>query len=148
MPLVILKCDKEQAELYYGNRSLADKDMDRLSVILQTFDPMRRIEDHNPINIPPKKDPKKSRKDGDKFLTKKMLLNIDNVGPFSSREAALASAPQNSWYGELYAVGGNPGCRSCGKKINVKGTQEKDKVAIRTDVAYSFLPPIPNARTN
>ena len=109
--------------------------MDRLSAILQTFDPMKRIEDRNPINIPPKKDPKKRRKDGDKFLTKKMLLNIDNVGPFSSREAAIASAPQNSWYGELYAVGGNPGCRSCGQKINVKGTQEKDKVAIRTDVA-------------
>ena len=144
VPLIILKCD--QAELYYGNRSLTDKDIDRLSTILQTFNPMRRIEDQNHINEPPKKDPKKAKRDGDKFLTKKMLLNLDNDGPFSSRESAIASSPQNSWYGELYAVGGNPGCRSCSKKINVKGTQEKDKVVIRTDVAYSFLPPFPNSQ--
>jgi hypothetical protein len=147
VPLVVLKCDKKQAELYHGNRTLTDKDVHKLTHILKTFDAQRKIEtDDTPDTEPTKKPARKKGEDGDKYLTKKTLLKIDNVGPYSTKEAALASAPPNCWYGEFYSVGGNPGCRTCGKKINVKGSDDHEKIVIRTDVAYVFLPPIPNSK--
>ena len=150
VPLVILKCDKKLADQYFGNRSLAVSDITNLQQILETFDGGRMIE--NPENsLEPVlskkkgKSVKKRRDDDGKYLSKKFMLVIVNSGPFASKETALAAAPKNSWYGELYSVGGNPACRSCGKKINVKGQSESDRVVIRTDVAFSFLPQTPNA---
>ena len=146
VPLVVLKCDKKQSDLYHGNRSLAEKDIHKLTLILKTFDAERRIENEDAPNETTQKAARRRGEEGDKYLTKKTLLKLENVGPFSTKEVALASAPPNSWYGELYSVGGNPGCRTCSKKINVKGAPEHEKVVIRTDVAYSFLPPIPNSQ--
>ena len=147
VPLVVFKCDKKYAELYHGNRTLTEKDVHKLTNILKTFDAQRKIvNEDTPVDKPMKKTTRKKGEDGDKYLTKKTLLKNDNVGPYSTKEAALASAPPNCWYGEFYSVGGNPGCRTCSKKMNVKGDAENKKVVIRTDVAYAFLPPIPNSK--
>ena len=73
------------------------------------------------------------------LLTKASMLKIPQAGPFSSKEVALSYAPNNQWFGEYYTVGGNPSCRTCGKKISSK--EETNKVVIRTDVANAFQNP-------
>jgi hypothetical protein len=139
VPIVIMKCDKMMAHLYYGNRNIIDYDIHNLKGILATFVEDRMIE--NPAeDSDNEQNRNKKRKTGSTetgaLLTKQSMLKIKDIGPFLSKELALSHAPNNQWYGEFYKVGGNPSCRTCGKKIT-----NENRLVIRTDVATAFQNP-------
>ena len=142
IPIVTMKCDKMLTHLYYGNRNIVDYDVHNLKGILATFDEDQEIENPAEDNEQPRQ---KKRKTGNAepgaLLTKSSMLTIDDVGPFSSKELALSNAPDNKWFGEFYKVGGNPSCRTCGKKIT-----NENRLVIRTDVATTFQKPNSKSR--
>ena len=89
-----------------------DYDVHNLKGILATFDEDQEIENPAEDNEQPRQ---KKRKTG--------------------------NAPDDKWFGEFYKVGGNPSCRTCGKKIT-----NENRLVIRTDVATTFQKPNSKSR--
>ena len=143
IPIVTMKCDKMLSHLYYGNRNMIAYDVYNLKGILATFVEDQEIENPSDDNEENRKKKRKTvSSEPGALLNKQSMLQIQDVGPFASKELALSHAPDNKWYGELYKVGGNPSCRTCGKKVT-----NENKVVIRTDVATAFQNPNKNSKS-
>ena len=135
--LVILKCDPNVSNLYFGNAKLTKKDENNLKLILSTFNSSRKVQNTHIYaqNRSQRKEKSNTNDDTKKKLTKMSTLQIPVKGPFLSKDLGLDAAPENKWYVEKYSVGGHPKCRTCSKPIR------NLDLCIRTDAAYCIILP-------